>query len=89
MVASCEVIEPPVRLEDDLVNVAGLFREALFEQRLGVGGVRAGQAEGVRVGRAGRVGDRVDRDEENDPGAQHEPAATDTKASEGFQGKFS
>jgi hypothetical protein len=72
-------------VKDDLVDVAGFSRETLFEQRFRVSGVGVGEAKDVGVGRTLGVGDHVDQDEEQYPGAEHEPTTADTKVSEGSQ----
>src|ERR1035437_1120084 len=73
------------RVEHDLVHVAAETL-VLGEQGVGVRGVGAGQAEGVREGRSEALGDDVDPDEEDDPRDQYVPAAANAQASKGLHG---
>ena len=69
-------------LEDDLVDVAGLALEPGLQERERVGRVRARQREGVRVGGAEGLGERVHAEEEDDPEGEDQPAASIGKAGE-------
>src|SRR5665213_607831 len=72
-------------LEDDLVDVTRLVREAFGEERLGVCGVGARQTEGVRVGRSNGLREDVNEDEEREPGEKDVPTMANTEMSKRFQ----
>ena len=67
-------------VKHDLVDVARLGGKAVGEQVRSALGVRAGDAEVVRIGRADALGDRAHDDEQHDPADHHAATVSDAPA---------